>query len=135
MSPGIGMTKETIRRAAVLRELELSGFSMAELCRREELPCSTVAARSGAPRREAGRFIEVESAGVPAMTAAEVLCAELVMPGGAVLRIFTGRVSITSRVTCRLAEFGFAGSNYLEAYRALIYEIVISDTLILGGAA
>jgi lambda repressor-like predicted transcriptional regulator len=85
----MSMTKEPNRRAAVLRGLERSGLSMAEFCRREELPYSTVAAWRSAQRREAGRFIEVESAGVPAMTAAEVLCAELVLPGGAVLRVFT----------------------------------------------
>jgi lambda repressor-like predicted transcriptional regulator len=85
----MSMTKEINRRAAVLRALERSGLSMAEFCRREELPYSTVAAWRSAQRREAGRFIEVESAVAPAMTAAEVLCAELVLPGGAVLRIFT----------------------------------------------
>jgi transposase-like protein len=83
----MSMTKEPNRRAAVLRGLERSGLSMAEFCRREELPYSTVAAWRSAQRRGAGRFIEVESAGAPA--AAEVLCAELVLPGGAVLRVFT----------------------------------------------
>lgn len=88
----MSMTKEINRRAAVLRELERSGLSMAEFCRREELPYSTVAAWRSTQRRQAGRFIEVESSGVPAAAAAataEVLCAELVLPGGAVLRVFT----------------------------------------------
>jgi hypothetical protein len=53
------MTKEKNRRAAVLRALERSGLSMAEYCRREERPYSTVAAGRGAQRRESGRFIEV----------------------------------------------------------------------------
>jgi lambda repressor-like predicted transcriptional regulator len=90
MNSCMSMTKEINRRAAVLRGLERSGLSMAEFCRREELPYSTVAAWRSAQRRQAGRFIEVESSGVPAAAAtAEVLCAELVLPGGAVLRVFT----------------------------------------------
>jgi hypothetical protein len=83
--------RRTDRRAAVLRELEQSGLSMAEFCRRRDLPYGTVAAwRSGA-RREAVRFVEVEtsqsSAGSPARGTG-VLCAELLLPGGAVLRVY-----------------------------------------------
>ena len=69
MNSCMGMTKEHDRLAAVLRDLERSGLSMAEFCRREDLPYSSVAAWRSAQRREAGRFIEVVSTGDSAMAA------------------------------------------------------------------
>jgi len=85
-------TKEDNRRAAVLRDLERSGLSMAEYCRQRGLAYSTVAAWRGARRRVAGRFVEVEMDEAP--TAAPrgpelMLCAELTLPGGAMLRVFS----------------------------------------------
>jgi len=99
----MGMQKpETIRRrAAVLRDLERSGISMAEYCRRRGLVYATVAAWRSMARRKAARFIELEA--VPECTAPDspvpvptaytvgmrpVLCAELALPGGMLLRIY-----------------------------------------------
>lgn len=88
---GMSMMKENDRRAAVLRELERSGLSMAEFCRRRELCYGTVALWRAQARRAAGRFIEVETADAldaPPREAGAVLCAELSLPGGAVLRVY-----------------------------------------------
>jgi transposase-like protein len=87
-------TKDDNRRAAVLRDLERSGLSMAEFCRRHGLAYSTVAAWRGARRRVAGRFVEVEMDEEPVAAPAgleseSMLCAELTLPGGAVLRVFS----------------------------------------------
>jgi transposase-like protein len=89
-------TKDDNRRAAVLRDLERSGLSMAEFCRRHGLAYSTVAAWRGARRRVAGRFVEVEmdeepmsGAPGPQPDSQSMLCAELTLPGGAVLRVFS----------------------------------------------
>ncbi len=85
------MIKATDGRAAVLRALEQSGLSMAEFCRRRELCYGTVALWRAQARRAAGRFIEVETAdavGAPPPEAGAVLCAELSLPGGAVLRVY-----------------------------------------------
>lgn len=80
-------------RAAVLRALDHSGLSMAEFCRRRGLVYTTVATWRSQWRRMTGRFVEVETepaAGVGAEVRAAdgALCAELVLPGGAVLRIY-----------------------------------------------
>jgi hypothetical protein len=79
------------RRAMVLRELKQSGLSMAEFCRRRDLPYGTVAAWRSTARREPVRFVEVEAAGTaPAGRHhdQDALCAELLLPGGAVLRVY-----------------------------------------------
>ena len=103
------------RRAALLREFEESGLSMAAFCRQWGLGYSTLAAwRRAAARMErfgctghesAPRFVEVEAvmpeAGGWRQTdcgdglqqvhpAAGALVAELALPDGAVLRIFQG---------------------------------------------
>ena len=84
-------------RLAVLRELDGSGLTMAEFCRRRDLPYGTVAAWRSMSRRKPVRFVEVEatdhSHGPPAKPGdrghvTSSLCAELVLPGGAVLRIY-----------------------------------------------
>jgi len=78
----------------VLRELERSGLSMAEFCRRRELPYATVAAWRSSARREPVRFVEVEAAERPGPVPVvqrhpgSCLCAEVVLPGGAVLRVY-----------------------------------------------
>ena len=75
----------------VLRALEQSGLSMAEFCRRRDLPYATVASWRSSARREPVRFVEVEAAeGTSALRhqAASSLCAELLLPGGAVLRVY-----------------------------------------------
>ena len=101
------------RRAALLREFEESGLSMAAFCRRRELGYSTLASWRRVAREErdkdkdkdtAPRFVEIEavmpepqawrrpdfdSGGSPgAHPGAGALLAELALPGGAVLRIF-----------------------------------------------
>jgi hypothetical protein len=81
------MIKRADGRAAVLRELEQSGLSMAEFCRRRDLPYATVAAWRSAARREPVRFVEVEAAESRA-GGTGALCAELLLPGGAVLRVY-----------------------------------------------
>jgi transposase-like protein len=84
------MIKARDGRAAVLRALEHSGLSMAEFCRRRGLPYGTVAVWRSKARRAAGRFIEVETphAAGPQREAHAMLCAELALPGGAVLRVY-----------------------------------------------
>jgi transposase-like protein len=79
------------RRAAVLRELEQSGLSMAEFCRRRDLPYGTVAAWRSTARREPVRFVEVEAAPAGRPHDQDALCAELLLPGGAVLRVYQHR--------------------------------------------
>lgn len=82
--------KATDGRAAVLRALEHSGLSMAEFCRRRGLCYGTVALWRAKARRAGGRFIEVETpeAAGPEREARTMLCAELALPGGAVLRVY-----------------------------------------------
>lgn len=83
------MIKATDGRAAVLRALEQSGLSMAEFCRRRGLAYGTVALWRSKARRAAGRFVEIEPVDArPARESAAVLCAELALPGGAVLRVY-----------------------------------------------
>lgn len=88
------MLKAHDGRAAVLRALESSGLSMAEFCRRRELPYGTVAAWRSSARRKPVRFVEVEAAAragpAPAVQRhpGSCLCAEVVLPGGAVLRVY-----------------------------------------------
>ncbi len=76
---------------ALLREFEGSGLSMAEFCRRREVGYSTMAAWRRAGRMRAAAFVEVEAveSGLP-MTGASrgSLSAELILPGGAVLRVY-----------------------------------------------
>jgi transposase-like protein len=100
------------RRAALLREFEQSGLSMAAFCRQWGLGYSTLGAWRRAARvgrlgstghESAPRFVEIEAvmpeAGgwrqpdcgeeLPkAQPAPGALVAELALPGGAVLRIF-----------------------------------------------
>ena len=102
------------RRAALLREFDESGLSMAAFCRQWGLGYSTLAAWRRAAREEhagstggdsAPRFVEIEAVlpqaagwrqpgGSPGLRkdhpAAGALVAELALPGGAVLRIFQG---------------------------------------------
>ena len=78
---------------ALLREFERSGLSMAEFCRRREVGYSTMAAWRRAARRGGAAFVEVEpleleSGAPPAARNTGSLCAELVLPGGAVLRVY-----------------------------------------------
>ena len=100
------------RRAGILRRLEDSGLSVAEYCRRHGLCYSTVMRW----RREAHvlpdhceampSFVEVEVCpGDEGRTAVQseslersepALCAELALPGGALLRIY-GNVSPGNR--------------------------------------
>lgn len=77
----------------MLRELDHSGLSMAEFCRRRELPYGTVAAWRGMARRAPIRFIEIVPEPVVEQTTlpreeSRGLCAELTLPGGAVLRVY-----------------------------------------------
>lgn len=86
------MIKSSDGRAAVLRALNQSGLSMAEFCRRRGLSYGTVATWRSMARRAAA-FVEVETevATAPASFGALVggaLCAELALPGGAVLRVY-----------------------------------------------
>ena len=79
------------RRVALLREFERSGLSMAEFCRRREVGYSTMAAWRRSGRGGTGAFVEVEplECGAPAAARSTGrLCAELVLPGGAVLRVY-----------------------------------------------
>ncbi len=88
------------RRVALVRELEGSGLSMAEFCRRRGLGYSTMVAWRRAWRsRPAAAFVEVEplSAGggrdevvgrAAHAPGTGSLCAELLLPGGAVLRVY-----------------------------------------------
>ena len=89
------------RRVALLREFERSGLSMAEFCRRRGVGYSTMAAWLRAWRsRPTATFVEVEpllaehgegggSTAVPVHDRSTgSLCAELMLPGGALLRIY-----------------------------------------------
>ena len=86
------------RRDALLRELDESGLSMAEFCRRRGLAYGSVAAWRSASRRGPRAFVEVDAAEPgpgPARTGAtddpgRRLAAELLLPGGIVLRVFEG---------------------------------------------
>ena len=83
------MIKASDGRAAVLRALEQSGLSMAEFCRRRGLSYGTVAVWRSQARKGAGRFIEVETPDAgPVREGRAMLCAELALPGGAVLRVY-----------------------------------------------
>jgi hypothetical protein len=83
------MIKATDGRA-VLRALEQSGLSMAEFCRRRGLCYGTVALWRSQARKATGRFVEVVTpAGIaPGREVEVMLCAELALPGGAVLRVY-----------------------------------------------
>ena len=85
------------RRVALLREFEGSGLSMAEFCRRRGLGYRTMVAwRRFGRSRPASAFVEVEplpSGGggdgvVASSPGTGSLCAELLLPGGAMLRIY-----------------------------------------------
>ena len=85
------------RRAALLREFEGSGLSMAEFCRRRGVRYSTMAAwRRAVPRQPTTAFIEVEAikghgGGAEAEASSRstgCLSAELSLPGGALLRVY-----------------------------------------------
>lgn len=83
------------RRAALLREFEGSGLTMAEFCRRREVGYSTMAAwrRACRPSPQPGAFVEVEALGVAGAApvterSQRLLCAELMLPGGTVLRVY-----------------------------------------------
>lgn len=79
------------RRVALLREFEDSGLTMAEFCRRREVGYSTMAAWRRSFRERTAAFVEVEplqSVAAPAARSNGRLCAELVLPGGAVLRVY-----------------------------------------------
>ena len=84
---------------AVLRELEGGELSRAEFWRRRGLAYATVAAWRGAARRRRRGFVEVEAADEAGEEPGAVsraqpgggghgLCAELVLPGGVVLRVY-----------------------------------------------
>jgi len=87
------MIKGPDGRAAVLRALEQSALSMAAFCRQRGLAYATVASWRSMARRAGAGFVEVETDGpaAPAGGAAgggDMLCAELLLPGGAVLRVY-----------------------------------------------
>ena len=76
---------------ALLREFERSGLTMAEFCRRRELGYSTMAAWRRSCRERSAAFVEVEpvDCGHPLTGRSNGrLCAELMLPGGAVLRVY-----------------------------------------------
>ena len=76
---------------ALLREFEGSGLTMAEFCRRRKVGYSTMAAWRRSARRGGAAFVEVEPLESVAPSAARStgsLCAELMLPGGAVLRVY-----------------------------------------------
>lgn len=76
---------------ALLREFERSGVSMAEFCRRQKVGYSTMAAWRRTCRKRSTAFVEVEPVEreEPLVVAGSgSLCAELVLPGGAVLRVY-----------------------------------------------
>ena len=76
---------------ALLREFEGSGLTMAEFCRRRKVGYSTMAAWRRSARRGGAAFVEVEpleSVAAPAARSTGSLCAELMLPGGAVLRVY-----------------------------------------------
>ena len=108
-------------RAALLAECKNSGLSIAGFCRRRGIGCSTMfkwmgdAGRrdrengSHAAAAEMPRFVEVEMEGhengaarpVPRLAKepgrpSAALCAELILPGGAVLRIYHNNSSSSS---------------------------------------
>lgn len=87
------------RRVALLREFAGSGLSMAEFCRRRELAYSTMMAwrrtgrEGGPPQGRPAAFVEVETVGISRAESVSDhdrrrVCAELVLPGGAVLRVY-----------------------------------------------
>ena len=76
---------------ALLREFERSGLSMAEFCRRREVGYSNMTAWRRSCQERPVAFAEVEPilSGEPTESgSAGNLCAELVLPGGAVLRVY-----------------------------------------------
>ena len=69
------------------------GLSMAEFCRQRSLPYATVAGWRSMVRRKAARFVEVEAGTEPPVAedpprSGAGLCAELLLPGGVVLRVY-----------------------------------------------
>jgi hypothetical protein len=76
--------------------LDESGLSMAEFCRKRNLVYGTVAAWRSEQRRHRAGFVEVEIANdngssevsSVANSTDRTLCAELLLPGGMMLRIF-----------------------------------------------
>lgn len=89
------------RRVALLREFEGCGLSLAEFCRQRKVAYSTMMAwrRAGRqgwpPEGQRAAFIEVEAVGgrgpEPVRDPGHghgTVCAELMLPGGAVLRIY-----------------------------------------------
>jgi len=79
------------RRVALLCEFESSGLTMAEFCRRREVGYITMAAWRRSARRGTAAFVEVEpleSGAPPAVRSNGSLCAELMLPGGVVLRVY-----------------------------------------------
>jgi len=84
------MIKASDGRAAVLRALEQSGLTMAEFCRQRGLCYGTVALWRSQARKAERRFVEVETpkADGPGREVPAMLCAELALPGGAVLRVY-----------------------------------------------
>ena len=86
-------TAENDRRVALLREFEGSGLSMAEFCRQREVAYSTMMAwrRACRPCPQPGAFVEVEAMECVAPRTDPGqgdLCAELVLSGGTVLRVY-----------------------------------------------
>ncbi len=76
---------------ALLREFERSGLSMAEFCRRREVGYSSMTAWRRSARRGTAAFVEVEPLErepPPGARSTGSLCAELMLPGGAVLRVY-----------------------------------------------
>lgn len=96
------------RRDALLRELDESGLSMAEFCRQRGLVYGSVAAWRSASRRKTRAFVEVDSSVSEPVAASEApyprddtsrrLTAELLLPGGIVLRVFEADRSIAKGV-------------------------------------
>ena len=104
-------------RAALIEEYKISGLTIAGFCRERGIGYSTMfkwlrdagmpvqRQHAGEPAVEAPRFVEVEMEGhengaarpVPRQTKkpcrpAAALCAELILPGGVVLRVYQNPV-------------------------------------------
>ena len=121
-------------RSALLEECKSSGLTIAEFCRRRGIGCSTMfkwmgdAGRrdrengSHAAAAETPRFVEVKMEGyengaavrpvprVPKRSGrpSDALCAELILPGGAVLRIYHNNNSSSSSSSSAATEGGAA---------------------------
>ena len=85
------MTERARHWSGLVQTWSQSGLSQAEFCRRREVGYSTMAAWRRSVRRGTAAFVEVEAlerVTPPAGRSTGSLCAELMLPGGAVLRVY-----------------------------------------------